>query len=150
MNKTAEAPEGATVAGARILIVEDNEENMRLFMAVLRLEGATEVFGADSAAGGIAIAEQEQPDIILMDIQMPEMDGITATRRLKSNPETAPIPVVAVTASVLESDRQDMQEAGCAGYISKPIDPFEFSRQIARFLALNASETAKARTAEQA
>ena len=147
---TTEATDGSTVAGKRILIVEDNEENMRLFMAVLRLEGASEVFGAESAVEGIAIAQQQQPDIILMDIQMPEMDGITATRLLKGKPETAAIPVVAVTASVLESDRQEMQEAGCAGYISKPIDPFEFSRHIARFIAQYSPHTVQAETAGQA
>ena len=139
------ASRGATIAGKRFLIVEDNPENMRLFAAVLRLEGAGQVFGAERALEGIAIAEREQPDLILMDIQMPGMDGIAATRHLKNTTATAAIPVIAVTASVLESDRQEMQEAGCAGYISKPIDPFDFCRQLEHFLA-NASQDAPPKT----
>jgi two-component system, cell cycle response regulator DivK len=126
--------EKASVAGKRFLIVEDNPENMRLFRAVLKLEGAAEVFEAECAEDGISIARREQPDLILMDIQMPEMDGITATRLLKSDPQTAALKIVAVTASVLERDREDMREAGCTGYISKPIDPFEFCRQLAHYI----------------
>jgi len=121
------------LAGKRILVIEDNPENMRLFHAVLKLEDA-EVLEADRAPEGIEIAEREQPDLILMDIQMPGMDGLTATRLLRANPRTTTIPIIAVTASVTARDRSETLEAGCNGHIPKPIDPFVFAQQIAAYL----------------
>jgi two-component system cell cycle response regulator DivK len=124
---------GAPLAGTRVLIIEDTPQNLRLFRAVLRLEGA-EVLEADRAAAGIEIAGRERPDIILMDIQMPEMDGLEATRRLRRDEATRAIPIIAVTASVLDADRHHIIAAGCDGYIPKPIDPARFGGQIAAFL----------------
>lgn len=117
----------------RILVVEDTPENRKLFRAVLQLEGA-EVFEASGALQGIEIAGRELPDLILMDIQMPGVDGLEATRRLRADPRTASIPVVAVTASVMERDRNQTIEAGCNSLIAKPIDPALFGQQIASFI----------------
>ena len=117
----------------RILVVEDTPENRKLFRAVLRLEGA-DVFEASGALQGIEIAGRELPDLILMDIQMPGMDGLEATRRLRSDPRTASIPIIAVTASVMERDRDMIREAGCNELIPKPINPASFSQQIAAFI----------------
>jgi two-component system cell cycle response regulator DivK len=117
----------------RVLIIEDNAENRRLFQAILKLEGAV-VLEAESAPLGLEVASRERPDLILMDIHMPEMDGLTATRLLRSNPVTAEIPIVAVTASVMSRDKGKILEAGCDGHIAKPIDPFLFPQQIASYL----------------
>jgi CheY-like chemotaxis protein len=119
--------------GKRVLVIEDTAENMRLFRAVLKLEGV-EVLEAENAPVGIEMAARESPDLILMDIQMPEMDGLTATRLLRAEPKTAHIPIVAVTASVTEKDRSKTLEAGCDGHIPKPIDPSIFGQQLAGFL----------------
>lgn len=123
--------------GKRVLVIEDTAENMRLFRAVLRLEGA-EIFEAADARTGIELARAEQPDIILMDIQMPEMDGLEATRILRGEASTQNIPIVAVTASVMDSDRDKTLEAGCDGHIPKPIDPMIFASQVAVFLKSDA------------
>ena len=119
--------------GKRVLIIEDNAENRRLFQAILKLEGAL-VLEADGAQLGVELAGREQPDLILMDIHMPEMDGLTATRLLRANPATAEIPIIAVTASVMSRDKGKITEAGCDGHIAKPIDPFLFPQQIAAYL----------------
>ena len=122
-----------TLQGKRVLVIEDTVQNMRLFRAILQMEGA-EVLEAEGAPAGIALAEREQPDLIIMDIQMAGMDGLTATRLLRSKDITRDIPVVAVTASVMDMDRDKTFEAGCDGFISKPIDPDIFGDQIAAFL----------------
>jgi len=124
------------LAGRRVLVVEDVLENLRLFRAILQLEGA-QVLEAASGREGIEIATREQPDIILMDMQMPEMDGLTASRLLRAEPRTRHIPIVVITASAMDEDRRRALEAGCDGYISKPIDPVIFGSQIAEFLAEN-------------
>ncbi len=123
----------SALPGKRVLVIEDTEQNMRLFRAILRMEGA-EVLEADGGRAGIALAEREHPDVIIMDIQMPDMDGLTATRLLRARPQTRDIPVIAVTASVMDGDRDKTFEAGCDGYISKPIDPAVFGEQVAAFL----------------
>lgn len=124
------------LAGKRVLVVEDNIENMRLFHAILKLEGV-EVIEADEAPKGLQLAESEQPSLILMDIHMPGMDGLTATRLLRENELTRDIPIIAVTASVMEKDRNKTIEAGCDGVIPKPIDPDIFATQLASYLKKN-------------
>jgi two-component system cell cycle response regulator DivK len=119
--------------GKKVLIVEDVEENLRLFRAILDLDEAI-VLEATSGPQGIALAQSEQPDIILMDMQMPDMDGLSAARLLRSDPRTTKIPIVVITASAMDEDRRRALEAGCDGYITKPIEPSEFVSQIASYL----------------
>ena len=108
-----------SIAGKRILIVDDIEPNIRLIQEILSLEGA-EVLGALNAEEGIALARKEQPHLILMDLQMPGMDGLTATRLLKADPQTAHIPIVANTAAAMPEDRGKALQAGCDDYLTKP------------------------------
>jgi len=118
-----------------ILVVEDNEANQMLARAVLELEGyAVEVAG--SAAEAFDVLGARQPDLILMDVQLPGEDGLSATRRLKADPATAPIPVVALTAHAMTGDRDLALSAGCAGYIAKPIDTRTFGAQVRQFLLI--------------
>ena len=119
---------------ALILIVEDNEANRLLAGAVLEREGyRVEMAGnAQEALDRLAIGS---PDLILMDVQMPGMDGLTLTRRLKNDTRTAGIPVVALTALAMTGDRELTLEAGCSGYISKPINTRTFAAEVARFLS---------------
>ncbi len=121
------------LSGKKVLVIEDVVENLRLFRAILNLEDA-QVFEAQAADEGIAIAQREQPDIILMDLQMPGMDGLTATRLLREDPQTQGIPIIVLTASAMEEDKNRAREAGCDGYITKPIDPPVFVQQVADFL----------------
>ena len=108
-----------------ILIVEDNEKNMKLVRDVLRVKGYDTV-EAGTAEDGIRLASERKPDLILMDIHLPGMNGIEALHVLRGDPGTAPIPVIAVTASVMQSDRNLITDAGFDGYIAKPINLKEF------------------------
>ena len=104
-----------------ILIVEDNPDNRKLAGTVLEFAGY-QVLQADDAVAGMALARSRQPALILMDIQLPGMDGLTATRLLKGDPETRAIPVLAVTAFAMRGDEERMLAAGCDGYLAKPFD----------------------------
>jgi two-component system cell cycle response regulator DivK len=108
-----------------VLIVEDNERNLKLVRDVLQVKGYT-TLEAGTAEDGIRLAAERKPDLILMDIQLPGMNGIDALRALRSDPSTATIPVVAVTASVMQQDRKQITEAGFNGYVGKPINIKEF------------------------
>ena len=119
--------------GKRILVVEDNMENLRLFRALLHLGGAI-VLEADNARAGLEIAKREQPDMILMDIHMPGMDGLEATRVLRADETTQAIPILAVTASIMPRELDEIINAGCDSYLPKPIEPGSFARQIAAYL----------------
>ena len=105
-----------------VLVVEDNQKNMKLIRTVLELKGNYTVLEAVNAKEGIKKAYKYHPDIILMDIQLPGMDGLSATRLIKLDPELKNIPVVATSASAMESDKEEALAAGCVGHISKPID----------------------------
>ena len=105
---------------ARILVIEDNPTNMKLASLLLRNAGHS-VLSAIDAESGLALARAERPDLIMMDIQLPGMDGLAATALLKLDPLTAAIPVIAVTAMAMTSDREKTRAAGCDGYISKPL-----------------------------
>ena len=118
----------------RILIVEDNPMNMELATDLLEVAGFT-VLPAMTAEEGLVLAGTEQPDLILMDIGLPGMDGLEATRRLKQNHATASIPVVAVSASVMSGDEAKAFVAGCCDYISRPIDTRQFAKIVASHLA---------------
>jgi two-component system cell cycle response regulator DivK len=108
-----------------ILIVEDNEKNLKLVRDVLQVKGFSTI-EAGSAEDGIKLAAERKPDLILMDIQLPGMNGIDALKVLRADQATATIPVVAVTASVMQQDRTLIMQAGFDGYIGKPINIKEF------------------------
>jgi two-component system cell cycle response regulator DivK len=116
-----------------ILIVEDNEKNLKLVRDVLQVKGYATI-EARSAEDGIELASAHKPDLILMDIQLPGMNGIDALGILRRNPETADIPVVAVTASVMQQDRNKITEAGFNGYVGKPINLKEFLDTVQRMV----------------
>jgi two-component system, cell cycle response regulator DivK len=116
-----------------ILYIEDNPENRMLVRRVLEIEGYT-VVEADSGNAGLAKAETTTPDLVLMDINLPEMDGYELTRRLKLMKHLADIPIVAMTANVMRGDREKTLAAGCDGYIQKPIDVDQLPAQVAHYL----------------
>jgi two-component system cell cycle response regulator DivK len=108
-----------------ILIIEDNEKNLKLVRDVLQVKGHA-TLEAGTAEDGIALARERKPDLILMDIQLPGMSGIEALKVLRADATTAAIPVIAVTASVMQQDRRLITEAGFDGYVGKPINLKEF------------------------
>jgi len=108
-----------------ILIVEDNEKNMKLVRDVLQAKGYRTV-EAVTGEDGVQLAVERKPDLVLMDIQLPGITGIEALRQLRANADTARIPVIAVTASVMQQDRKQITEAGFDGYVGKPINLREF------------------------
>jgi two-component system cell cycle response regulator DivK len=117
-----------------ILIVEDNEKNLKLVRDVLQVKGYA-TLDAGTAEDGIKLAAERRPDLILMDIQLPGMNGIEALKVLRADPGTAAIPVIAVTASVMQQDRTLITEAGFDGYIGKPINIKEFLESVGHALA---------------
>ncbi len=118
---------------ATILYVEDNSDNRKLVRRVLEVEGYAVVEAKDGFQA-MECLEAEEIDLALMDINMPDMDGYTLTARIKAMPRFARLPIVAVTANVMRGDRERSLQAGCDGYIQKPIDIDTLSQQIERFL----------------
>ena len=117
----------------RILIVEDTEDNRRIMR--IMLEGAGfEVLEATDGAAGIEAAVKHKPDLILMDIQLPLIDGYEATRRIKAIPELNGIPIIAVTSYALSGDEVKAREAGCIGYVAKPFSPRQLLAQVRSLL----------------
>ena len=121
------------MAGEKILVVEDNAVNRRLAEFLLRANGY-QVQGATTAQEAFDRVAADRPDLILMDLQLPGMDGLQATRRLKESPATRDIPVLAVTAYAMRGDQERALAAGCAGYITKPIDKTTFIQEVATHL----------------
>lgn len=119
---------------AKILIVEDNPANMKLAVLLLHRVGH-EVLTALDAESGMALALAEQPELILMDIQLPGMDGLAATRQLKQNPASAAIPIIALTALAMKDDEPKAIAAGCDAYIAKPLRYQELYAAIDTLLA---------------
>jgi len=117
-----------------ILIVEDNPRNMKLVRDELQVKGHT-TLEATTGEAGVALASEHKPDLILMDIQLPGINGIEALGVLRGQPETAAIPVIAVTASVMQQDRKLITEAGFNGYVGKPISLVEFLETVSAALA---------------
>jgi two-component system cell cycle response regulator DivK len=117
----------------RILYIEDYADNRLLIRRVLMAEGY-EVLEAANAKEALKLALLEPPDLILMDINLPEVDGYTLTARIRSTPKLSHIPVVALTANVMKGDRERVLEAGCDGYIQKPIDIDQLPWQISKYL----------------
>src|ERR1043165_1663784 len=105
-----------------VLLVEDNEDNLLIYSTILRHSGYAVVEARDGQAG-IDAAKKEHPGLILMDVSIPIIDGLEATRRLKADPSTKSIPIIALTAHALASDQQKAIEAGCDSYIAKPAEP---------------------------
>ena len=117
-----------------ILVVEDNERNLKLLRDVLEYAGY-DVQVARTAEDGITSAVSEPPDLVLMDLQLPGIDGMEALRRLRESSRTADIPVVAVTAQAMKQDRERALDAGFNGYVEKPISVRAFPDQVRRFLS---------------
>lgn len=118
---------------AKILYIEDNPQNMRLVRKMLKLGGYDMIEAADGLTG-VAVAAREMPDLILMDINLPDIDGLEATARLKASPDLAPIPVIALTANAMHGDRERFIAAGCDGYLAKPVTKNELLNTVAHFL----------------
>ena len=118
---------------SRILVVEDNADNRVLIMDVLDSMNY-EVIIATDGEEGVKKATAERPDLILMDISLPQMDGLTATRRIKATPELQHIPIIALTAHAMVGDRERALDAGCDDYVSKPIDLRELANKLTRYL----------------
>ena len=116
-----------------ILCVEDNLDNRILLRRILQAEGYV-VLEAANAAETLRVVAGQRPDLILVDINMPEVDGYALTSQLKEDPDLASVPIIAVTANVMRGDRERSLAAGCDGYIQKPLDVDSLPRQIARFL----------------
>ena len=116
-----------------LLLVEDNERNRKLARTVLEFAGY-EVVECEDGEAAVALAKQRKPTLVLMDIELPKLDGISAFTRIRADPETSTIPVVAVTASVTPSQRDRIIAAGFNGFIAKPIDVATFATTIRGFL----------------
>ena len=119
-------------AGAQILVVEDNDKNMKLFRAVLLAKGYR-TLEATSGGEAVALAAEHSPDLVLMDIQLPDIDGVEALGRLRTDGRTASVPVLALTAQAMEGDRERFLAAGFDGYISKPVNIGEFVATVKRY-----------------
>jgi len=120
------------MADELVLIVEDNEKNLKLARDVLQFKGFRTLEAA-TAEAGIALAEARLPHLILMDIQLPDLDGVVALSRLRAKPQTAQIPVIALTAQAMKDDRERFLSAGFDGYLVKPISVKEFPDQVRQF-----------------
>ena len=117
------------MANGRILVVEDNEKNMKLFRDVLGATGY-ETLEAVSGEAAVALAAERTPDLVLMDIQLPDIDGCEALSRLRADERTAAVPVLAVTAQAMQGDRERFLAVGFDGYLSKPVDVVELVRTV--------------------
>jgi len=123
------------MAGELILIIEDNEKNRKLCRDVLQVKGYKTI-ESETAEEGLKLVEQRSPALILMDIQLPGMDGITAMKQLKANPKTQGISIIAITASAMTNNRTSMLAEGFDGYQTKPISLKDFLGEVQRVLAL--------------
>ena len=117
-----------------ILIVEDEPKNMTLLRDLLQVSGYKTIEATDGKQG-VELAKAKKPDLILMDIQMPEMDGLEATRILKADDTTSNIPVLALTSYAMKGDEEKILEAGCDGYLAKPFNIQELLKQVAHYLS---------------
>jgi CheY-like chemotaxis protein len=117
----------------KILVVEDNEKNMYLISFILKKKGY-EVIEATTGEQGVELAIRDKPDLILMDIQLTDMDGLEATKRIRGSEADHEIPIIALTSHAMVGDRERALAAGCTGYIEKPIDPETFMAEIEKHL----------------
>jgi len=121
------------MANETVLVIEDNEMNMKLARSLLQI-GKYSVLEAIDAENGIRLAREHHPDLILMDIQLPGLDGLTATQKIKNDPAMKDITIVALTSYAMQGDEKKTMDAGCAGYIPKPIDTRSFLETLGQFL----------------
>lgn len=119
--------------GKKVMIVEDNELNMKLFHDLLEAHGV-ETIQARDGKNVLALAREHKPDLVLMDIQLPEVSGLDITKWLKEDDELKSIPVIAVTAFAMKGDEQKIREGGCEDYISKPISVIKFIETVQKYL----------------
>jgi two-component system cell cycle response regulator DivK len=115
----------------RILVVEDNEKNMKLFRDVLAAKGYRTLEAA-TGRQAVDVASEHTPDLVLMDIQLPDLDGVEALQRLRADPRTASIPIVALTAQAMRGDRERFLAAGFDGYVSKPVNVHDLIETVRR------------------
>ncbi|HEY7683319.1 MAG TPA: response regulator [Gemmatimonadales bacterium] len=127
------------MTSAMVLVVEDHPMNLELASDVLRTAGLT-VLEATTATEGLRMAGEHLPDLVLLDIRLPDMSGLEALRRLRADPRTAAIPVVALTAQAMKGDEEAARSAGCIGYITKPINTRTFPTEVARYLTREGPE----------
>ena len=118
---------------SKILYIEDNPQNMRLVRKILKHAGY-DVVEAETGLEGLDVAEAERPDLIFVDVNLPDIDGLGATARLKAVPELAPIPTIALTANAMVGDREKAIEAGCDGYLPKPVSRTDLLKTVDEFL----------------
>jgi two-component system cell cycle response regulator DivK len=128
----------------RILVIEDTDDNRRILRDLLTNAGF-EVIEALDGAAGVALALAERPDLILMDIQLPIVDGYEASRQIKSNPELRNIPIIAITSYALAGDEEKTAAAGCEGYLAKPVSPRQVLAMVRDFLGKATSGAAATR-----
>ncbi len=124
---------GGTPSVKRILVVEDNETNMYLIRFILEKSGY-EVIEAREGAVGVELAVKEKPDLVIMDLQLPDIDGLEATKRIRASEADSDIPIIALTSFAMAGDREKALAAGCTGYIEKPINPDTFITEIEKYL----------------
>jgi two-component system, cell cycle response regulator DivK len=117
----------------KILVVEDNENNLYLITFILEKKGH-KVIVAKTGEEGVELALKERPDLILMDIQLPGINGLEATRRIRASKERGDVPIIALTSYALVGDREQVMSAGCTGYIEKPINPESIMGEIEKYL----------------
>ena len=117
----------------RVLVVEDNETNLYLIRFILEKSGY-EVIEAREGAVGVELAIKEKPDLVIMDIQLPDIDGLEATKRIRASEADGDIPIIALTSFAMAGDRERALAAGCTGYIEKPINPETFVAEIEKYL----------------
>jgi len=122
--------------GTMILLVEDNADNQEIYRIILSHHGHTVIQAWDGAAG-VRMAREHLPDLILMDLTMPVIDGLEATRMLKADPVTAAIPIIALTAHAMQEDLEAAEAAGCVAYLSKPAEPRRVAEEVGRVLAMS-------------
>jgi len=117
----------------KVLVIEDNENNLYMMRFILTQLGHRVIEATDGATG-VELARSERPDLILMDIQLPVLDGYAATRSIRSDPALGDVPIIAVTSYAMVGDRERALEAGCTAYVEKPIDPPKFIEVLQRYL----------------
>lgn len=117
----------------KVLVIEDNKDNFRLIEYALKRAGYT-VIGTELGVEGVRLANEEMPYFIIMDINLPDIDGIEATRRIRASKVDGDIPIIAITSYAMTGDRERILKAGCNGYIEKPIDPISVVGQIHKII----------------